>query len=63
MFEIVDQQNSMTARIKVIGIGGGGGNAVNSMVGAGLRGVDFMAVNTDVQVLEASQPGADTTGG
>ena len=34
MFEIVEQQNSMTARIKVIGIGGGGGNAVNTMIGA-----------------------------
>ena len=41
MFEIVEQ-NSLTARIKVIGIGGGGGNAVNTMIGAKLGGVDFM---------------------
>ncbi len=33
MFEIVEQQNSLTARIKVIGIGGGGSNAVNTMIG------------------------------
>jgi len=54
MFEIVEQ-NSMTARIKVIGIGGGGGNAVNTMIGARLSGVDFMVANTDAQSLEASQ--------
>ena len=55
MFEIVERQNSMTARIKVIGIGGGGGNAVNTMIGAKLTGVDFMVANTDAQSLEASQ--------
>jgi len=55
MFEILDRQNSMTARIKVIGIGGGGGNAVNTMIGARLTGVDFMVANTDAQSLEASQ--------
>ena len=55
MFEIVERQNSMTARIKVIGIGGGGGNAVNTMIGARLTGVDFMVANTDAQSLEASQ--------
>src|SRR5262245_35857708 len=54
MFEIVDQ-DKMTARIKVIGIGGGGGNAVNTMIGARLSGVDFMVANTDAQSLEASQ--------
>jgi cell division protein FtsZ len=54
MFEIVEQ-NSMAARIKVIGIGGGGGNAVNTMIGAKLSGVDFMVANTDAQSLEASR--------
>lgn len=42
------------AQIKVIGIGGGGTNAVNRMIEAGLAGVDFCAMNTDVQVLEIS---------
>jgi cell division protein FtsZ len=54
MFEIVEQ-TQLTARIKVIGIGGGGGNAVNTMIGANLSGVDFMVANTDAQSLEASQ--------
>ncbi|KAL9160005.1 hypothetical protein ABFS82_08G171700 [Erythranthe guttata] len=40
-----------TARIKVIGVGGGGNNAVNRMIGSGLQGVDFYAVNTDAQAL------------
>lgn len=42
-------------RIEVIGVGGGGGNAVNRMVEAGLRGVTFVAINTDLQVLRRSQ--------
>jgi cell division protein FtsZ len=54
MFEIVEQQN-LTARIKVIGIGGGGGNAVNTMIGGKLSGVDFMVANTDAQSLEANR--------
>jgi cell division protein FtsZ len=54
MFEIVEH-NSLSARIKVIGIGGGGGNAVNTMIGSRLAGVDFMVANTDAQSLEASQ--------
>ncbi|XP_073302067.1 cell division protein FtsZ homolog 1, chloroplastic-like [Primulina huaijiensis] len=40
-----------TAKIKVIGVGGGGNNAVNRMIGSGLQGVDFYAINTDVQAL------------
>ena len=42
------------ANLKVIGVGGAGGNAVNRMVSAGLQGVEFTAVNTDAQVLELS---------
>jgi cell division protein FtsZ len=45
---------SIGARIKVIGIGGGGGNAVNRMVRAGFPGVEFIVANTDVQALENS---------
>src|SRR5262250_523297 len=55
MFEIVEPTNINSARIKVIGIGGGGGNAVNTMIGAKLSGVDFMVANTDAQSLQASQ--------
>ncbi len=42
-------------KIKVIGVGGGGGNAVNTMIEAGVQGVDFIAANTDCQVLETNQ--------
>jgi cell division protein FtsZ len=42
------------ARIKVVGVGGGGGNAVNTMIAAGLQGVDFMTANTDAQALKAN---------
>ncbi|HVG26514.1 MAG TPA: cell division protein FtsZ [Acidobacteriaceae bacterium] len=42
------------ARIKVIGVGGGGNNAVNRMIAANLEGVEFIAANTDVQALESS---------
>lgn len=43
------------ARLKVVGVGGGGNNAVNRMINAGLRGVEFIAVNTDKQALFLSQ--------
>ncbi len=43
------------ARIKVIGIGGGGGNAVNNMIISGLRGVEFIVANTDAQALKSSK--------
>ncbi len=42
------------ANIKVVGVGGGGGNAVNRMIKAGLKGVEFVAINTDAQVLDQS---------
>src|SRR6187455_854105 len=46
-----DQSGNYLALIKVVGVGGGGTNAVNRMVDAGLRGVEFIAVNTDAQAL------------
>ena len=42
------------AAIKVVGVGGGGSNAVNRMISAGLRGVEFIAINTDAQALAMS---------
>ncbi len=55
MFELVDDGQEVTsASIKVIGVGGAGGNAVNRMIEAGLRGVEFIAANTDSQVLDQS---------
>lgn len=52
-FSIVDSENQ--AKMRVVGVGGAGGNAVNRMIHAGLQGVDFIAANTDSQVLELSQ--------
>ncbi|MCA9491649.1 MAG: cell division protein FtsZ, partial [Myxococcales bacterium] len=55
MIEIVEDEELPTgARIKVIGVGGGGGNAVNTMISAGLTGVEFIAMNTDAQDLRRS---------
>ncbi|MFT3906045.1 MAG: cell division protein FtsZ [Steroidobacteraceae bacterium] len=54
MFELMDAY-SQSAVIKVIGVGGGGGNAVAHMVAAGIEGVDFIYVNTDAQALKASK--------
>ena len=51
----VGMQELGSARIKVIGVGGGGTNAVNRMIEANLSGVEFLAMNTDVQVLNISQ--------
>ncbi|MGE0786513.1 MAG: cell division protein FtsZ [Sandaracinaceae bacterium] len=44
----------MQARIKVVGVGGGGGNALNTMIQSGLEGVEFIAANTDMQALDAN---------
>lgn len=52
--ELTSRNVANPANIKVIGVGGGGGNAVNRMIKAGLSGVDFWAMNTDAQVLEMS---------
>ena len=49
-----EKENEYSACIKVVGVGGGGTNAVNSMLRANLQGVDFVIANTDVQSLEAS---------
>src|SRR5262245_64483360 len=68
MFEL-EIDATATAKLKVLGVGGGGGNAVNRMIGAGLRGVEFITANTDVQALNQSlaptriQIGPNTTRG
>ncbi|MEC8381677.1 MAG: cell division protein FtsZ, partial [Myxococcota bacterium] len=49
-FELAETHESR-AKIKVIGVGGGGGNAVNNMIRSGMTGVEFIAVNTDAQAL------------
>ncbi len=54
MFELVEHVQ-LDARIKVIGVGGGGGNAINTMITAKLTGVDFIAANTDAQALGANR--------
>src|SRR4030067_187652 len=54
MFEL-DENHDLGARIKVIGAGGGGCNALNTMIDLRLEGVDFIAANTDAQVLKISQ--------
>ena len=53
MFTYVDQEKS--AKIKVIGVGGAGGNAINNMIASNLHGVKFIAANTDSQALEISR--------
>src|SRR6187402_760112 len=68
MFELMDAY-SQNAVIKVIGVGGGGGNAVAHMVTSGIEGVEFMCINTDAQALKHSkvktslQIGSDITKG
>ncbi len=54
MFELMDAHSS-SAVIKVIGVGGGGGNAVGHMVETGIEGVDFICTNTDSQALKGSR--------
>ncbi|MFQ5587994.1 MAG: cell division protein FtsZ [Nitrospiria bacterium] len=50
-----DEQNERAARIKVIGVGGGGCNAINNMIHSDVAGVDFIAANTDIQALNFSK--------
>lgn len=54
---IMLDEDSAPATIKVVGVGGGGGNAVNRMIDAGIKGVEFIAINTDGQALRASRAG------
>ena len=69
MQDIRKKPVEMRPRLAVFGIGGGGGNAINNMIGANLRGTDFIAANTDAQVLSTSkasriiQLGVKLTGG
>lgn len=55
-----DNADMMPAKIKVIGIGGGGGNAVNRMIDARMRGIEFVAANTDLQALRKCRAGTKT---
>ncbi|OQX69949.1 MAG: cell division protein FtsZ [Sorangiineae bacterium NIC37A_2] len=52
--EFADDSEQYRARIKVVGVGGSGNNAINTMIHFGLEGVDFLSVNTDVQALNAN---------
>ena len=69
LFELEQQQHVQAAKIKVIGLGGGGGNAVGRMMAAQFTGVEFIVANTDLQALHASpapvkiQLGTKLTGG
>jgi cell division protein FtsZ len=54
MFELTEVCSENLAKIKVIGVGGGGGNAVNTMISSCLQGVDFISANTDAQALGVS---------
>ena len=69
MFELTEVCTENSAKIKVIGAGGGGGNAVNTMISYSLKGVDFIIANTDAQALDISkapvriQIGAEVTKG
>ncbi len=52
--ELVEDGSTTITAIKVIGVGGGGNNAVNRMIASGLKNVEFIAVNTDLQALRLS---------
>ena len=55
MFELLEGGGENSAKIKVVGVGGGGGNAINMMISYNLNGVDFIVANTDAQALVASK--------
>ncbi len=54
MFELVENESQQGAVIKVVGVGGGGGNAIEHMLASGVEGVEFIVANTDVQALHKS---------
>ena len=68
-FATIDRARSMSAMLKVVGVGGGGCNAIESMIKRGLQGVEYLSINTDAQVLRSSnaahkiQVGANITRG
>ncbi len=53
-FEFIEEKETYHARIKVVGVGGAGGNAINNMITSKLKGVDFLVANTDSQALDRS---------
>ena len=55
IFELEESGGSQVAKMKVVGVGGGGGNAVNRMIDERLEGVEFISVNTDAQALRTSK--------
>ena len=60
---MLDEERRAGARIKVVGVGGGGGNAVSRMVQTGFDGVEFIVANTDLQALQSNPaPVADRPG-
>lgn len=54
-FEMVEEKREPLAKIRVVGVGGGGGNAINNMILQGMEGVEFIVVNTDAQDLQRSR--------
>ncbi len=54
MFKLIEENVIQGAKIKVIGVGGGGGNALNTMIQSDLQGVEFIAANTDMQAIESN---------
>ncbi len=52
---MIDNENISYNQIRVVGVGGGGGNAINGMVESGIVGVEFLSINTDKQILESSK--------
>ena len=54
-FDSTELARESTAKIKVIGVGGAGGNTVNSIIESGYQGIEYIVVNTDAQALENSK--------